>query len=181
MFPKFLFKILFLFSLLTIPMTQAKAQLIPDVEQAIGLVEELESQGDGLYVVTQIYEDLGIGVGFQFGLTESFAARFESNYHGYGLDPDTLGSDDFRHAAFVDWRLADSSNFIYLGTAFSHGSLLGGPSLASGIVWRFHDTFGLNLGHEYRNWADFDGPGEGYGPPSGHTFRVGLVHFFRSK
>jgi len=135
-----------------------------------------DRQGAGFYVSGEVYEDLGIGVGHQFGLPGSFALRFETMFRPERLDlgQDQLAHNLKRYGAFLDLGLADSRSFIYLGSAYAHSNMMKSLSVDSGVVWRMRERFALRLGHEYRNWGDFNSDSL-----RGHTFRFGVVHFFK--
>jgi len=136
-----------------------------------------DRRSGGLYVATEVYNDLGLGVGYQFGLTGTFAMRFEAMHRPELLDvgTETLNHNVQRYGGFLDLGLGDSDSFIYLGSALNRSNLVRGLSLESGVIWRATQNFAVRLGHEYRSWHDFDGDGRN------HTFRFGIVHFFRAR
>lgn len=175
---RFLYQLLLSVSLLIFPVSAS--QLIPDVKQAVELAEELEHQGDGLYFAVEVFDDLGVSIGHQLGLTDTFALRFEAAYRLQRFQA-TEGERPFfdglrRYGVFLDLNLGDTDSFVYVGTAFNQHDLAPGFSVNSGLVWRIKEHFGVNVGHEYRNYADF----ESYHAPD-NTLRVNLVHFFSKR
>jgi len=136
----------------------------------------------GLYFSTNIFSELGVGVGHKFRVTDTTGIRLQGEYEFATFDHDT---DHFheslhRYGVFYDYGLGESRNFVYLGSSFAHVEAHRALGVETGIVLRLRGRTHLRLGHEYRSWGD-----AGIGPFTlannigGHTARISLVHFFR--
>lgn len=153
-------------------------------------IERAIEDGDGLYLVTELYKDVGVGVGHQISLGKDLGLRLEFSHRLAGIfaedtDNAPVHENLRRYGVFLDWKLADTDHFVYLGSAFGHGQFTKGFSVESGVVWRIQDRFALRLGHEYRDLDDFGlSFGDNRVPVSGrpnHSFRLSLVHFFKKR
>lgn len=176
---KFLFYLLTVFSFL-FPVL-AEDTLGERASEIVEEVESVEREGAGVYFSTDIFPELGFSVGHQFRLSDRFGFRVAVGHRPLRFEFGVPVIHEMqRYGGFLDLRLADSENFIYIGSAWSRGKLVQGASLETGVVWRVTDRFAVDLGHQYRDWGQFAfyDLGNADAPPN-HTFRVGLIHFFR--
>lgn len=174
---KFFYQILLTVTLFAFPsLLQAENLEAKKAQEIAERLVEAERDGAGLYFATDIFEDLSVGSGYQFGLNDTFALRFEGQYRIERFIADN-GDLPFytglrRYGVFLDLGIRDTGSFVYLGSAFNQHDLASGFSVDSGVVWRLRDNFAFRAGHEYRNFADFDGFDS-----KNHTVRFGVVHW----
>lgn len=75
-------------------------------------------------------------------------------------------------------QIADTDNFVYLGSMYNRSALANAFSFDSGVVWRVQDNLAIKIGHSYASFGEFEGVAL---RPRNHSLRLGVVHFFKRR
>lgn len=147
-----------------------------DTEEIEHLLEDTRSAitaGAGIYFSSNLFEAVSFSLGHQFRVTDGIGFRTELEQRFSGQSVESI-RDTLRYGVFIDLRLGNTPNFVYIGSHMAHGHL-SRPSLSTGVIWRVGPHDGITIGHEYLTLSEITGG------RAGHTLRLGFTHFFRPK